>query len=267
MSSSLGNRLRDLLRRKDRKHGRRDRLLGVLRQIHGLGFRPASVIDVGAAYGEFTLECRRVFDSARYLLVEPLEEYVGALRANLAGLTDVECVQAAAAAADGELTIHVHGDLVGSSLYLEQEDSSVNGSPRTVPTVTLDRLREQHGLGAPCLIKIDVQGAELDVLAGATELLRDTEYILLEVSFFEFFRDGPVFHEVVEYMHAHGFVAYDIFGMQHRPLDGALSQADIAFVRETGRFRQHHYYATPAQRERQTESLRRRHASKRSGAG
>jgi hypothetical protein len=56
-------------------------------------------------------------------------------------------------------------------------------------------------------------------------------------------------------MKSHGFVAYDVFGFQYRPLDNALSQADIAFVREGGSFRQHHYYATRNQREQQDRAL------------
>jgi hypothetical protein len=43
-------------------------------------------------------------------------------------------------------------------------------------------------------------------------------------------------------MRERGFVAYDIFGGHTRPLDGALGQIDMAFVRESGRFRTHHAY-------------------------
>jgi hypothetical protein len=39
-----------------------------------------------------------------------------------------------------------------------------------------------------------------------------------------------------------GFVAYDLFGAHTRPLDGALAQVDIVFVKERGRFRQSHVY-------------------------
>jgi hypothetical protein len=100
-----------------------------------------------------------------------------------------------------------------------------------------------------------VQGAELDVLAGASEMLKATEYVLLEVSFFQFFENGPQLHDVVAFMKSRGFVAYDVFGFQYRPLDNALSQADLAFVRERGSFRQHHYYATRSQREQQDRAL------------
>ena len=44
-----------------------------------------------------------------------------------------------------------------------------------------------------------------------------------------------------------GFVVYDIFGEQFRPLDGALGQIDMAFVKERGIFRTDHAYATAEQ--------------------
>ncbi len=52
-------------------------------------------------------------------------------------------------------------------------------------------------------------------------------------------------------MKSRGFVAYDIWGLQCRPLDNGLSQADIVFVRDTGLFRKYHFYATARQREKQ----------------
>jgi hypothetical protein len=55
----------------------------------------------------------------------------------------------------------------------------------------------------------------------------------------------------VTYMKSRGFVAYDISGLQYRPPGNALSQVDIAFVKQTGLLRRHHHYATPRQREEQ----------------
>jgi hypothetical protein len=52
-----------------------------------------------------------------------------------------------------------------------------------------------------------------------------------------------------------GFVVYDIMGLQYRPLDCALSQADLAFVKESGPFRRTHFYATPSQRTEQNRRI------------
>jgi len=226
-----------------------------LKHARDLGLSPATTLDIGAAYGTFTSKCYDVFPQSRYILVEPLKEYQRYLEEVCRAIPNAEHFLAAAGANRGEITINVHPDLVGSSMYLEREVSDVNGTPRTVATETLDHVCEDLQASGPYLIKIDVQGAELEVLSGARRILNDTEYLILEVSLFEFFEAGPQLHDVVQYMKSCGFSVYDIFGLQYRPLDKALSQVDMAFVRDNGQFRKHHFYATPEQRKEQTERM------------
>jgi FkbM family methyltransferase len=237
--------------------GQRDSLLQMLRQAKAVGFSPQTVIDVGAAYGSFTYQCNTVFPDARYVLVEPLEEYRPLLEKLRKTLPTLQCVCAAASSNSGEIEINVHPDLFGSSLYSEVEKGTdVNGVPRRVRSVTIESVIQETGAKGPFLLKLDVQGAELDVLNGAGGVLRECQYVILEVSFFRFFQDAPDCCGVIAYMKKQGFVPYDIVGLQYRPFDQALSQADIAFVKEAGPFRRHHFYATPQQREAQNRQLK-----------
>ena len=184
---------------------------------------PAAVIDVGAPNGEFTEECLRVFPSCRYLMIEPLVEYRETLQALARRYPLARYVCAAAAAHDGDIVINVHPDLVGSSVHREVESGTgVNGVQRHVPAVSLDNMVKSTDATGPFLLKIDVQGAELDVLRGAGRVLTETEYVLCEVSLFKFFESGPELVEVVTYMKSQGFVPYDLGGVQHLPLDKAL---------------------------------------------
>ena len=229
---------------------------GLLCQAQSMGFMPTTVVDVGAAFGSFASQCVSVFPNARFFLLEPLAEYQVVLKKMMGMMPNAQCIGAAASAHHGEVVLNVHPDLVGSSLFSEiEQNTHVNGVPRVVPAITIDGLIEQTGARGPFLLKVDVQGAELDVLRGAEKMLADTEYILLEVSLFRFFQDGPDFFAVVMHMKNRGFVAYDISGLQYRPLDNALSQVDIAFVKEDGLFRQRHFYATPEQREAQNRRI------------
>jgi len=242
--ASVLQRLGYDLRRSDPRRT----VAGALRQAQLAGLAPAAIMDIGAAWGAFTETCMTVFPSARYLAVEPLEEQ----RPKLAALTrkypNIQFVMAAAAAKAGTVTLQVHPDLEGSSLLLEQDIAGVNGVPRTVEAVTLDGLAAQFGLSGPYLLKLDVQGAELAVLRGAPAVLAAAEYVLLEVSLFEFFEGGPVLTEVVDFMHAGGFTVYDVSGWQYRPLDQALAQLDMAFVKTEGALRASRAYATASQR-------------------
>ncbi len=230
-------------------------LEGVLEQVRSAGFVPKTAIDVGASFGTFTVVFRRVFPESDVVMVEPLAECHGHLEALTNAAPVVRLVPLAVAGAPGPLTINVHADLMGSSLYLEAEETDVNGAPRQVEATTLDALAASTPLEPPVLLKIDVQGAELDVLRGAGQVLDATEVVLLEASLFRTFRGGPLLHQVVEYLAARGFVVYDVAGLQYRPLDGALSQVDLAFVRDDSSLRRHHAYATPEQRAEQDRRL------------
>jgi FkbM family methyltransferase len=230
---------------------------GALRRLQRNGIRPATVIDVGAALGDWSRECAGVFPDASYLMVEPLEEFAPALESTASSIASAAFVQAAVAEHEGERTFNVHEDMVGSSLLREREGEHVDGRPRTVKVTTVDALVQEHDLQPPFLLKVDVQGAEAVVLAGAVEALRLADAVLLETSFFGFFVGGIPFESLVAQMADAGFVVYDIENLARRPLDDALSQADVTFVRADSVTRSKHVYARPEQRAAQTAEFAR----------
>lgn len=236
----------------------RNSLLALLEQSRSVGFSPRTVIDVGAAYGSFTRLCHGVFPDAYYLLVEPLDEYRPLLEQVTHAIPSSRYWLAAASACNGQMEINVHPDLVGSSLHREVETGTgVNGVPRNVRAMTLDAVVREAAAPGPFLLKLDVQGAELEALKGAEQTLDECELVVLEVSFFKFFADGPECADIIGCMKHWGFVPYDIAALQYRPLDGALSQADIGFVKEQGLFRRQHAYATATQRDAQNKEMQR----------
>lgn len=213
------------------------------------GLSPATILDVGAARGTDPLY--ELFPGARFILIEPLQEFAGELDRIVKGLGNAEYIIGAATSRRGSITINVHPDLVGTSIYKEGEDSDVNGVERVVPTLTLDEICSEKGTPPPYLIKVDTQGSEIEVLKGARNILPLAEFVILEVSLFEFYKGAPLIGDCIEFMLKNGFAAYDVFDLQYRKLDGAMSQVDIAFVKDKGLFREHHFYANREQRAQQ----------------
>lgn len=210
--------------------------------IRGLGFKPTTVIDVGVASG--TPELYKNFPDAYFVLIEPLKEFESDLNA-ICRRYNGSYVLAAAGSSPGEATFNVHKNhLDGSSLHKEIMGTEADGYEVTVPIVRIDDVIKEKSLAGPYLIKVDVQGAELSALGGAPEALLGAEVVVLEVSMFEFMVGAPQFYEVVLYMKERGFVAYDIIHGWNRPLDNALGQIDIVFVKEKGMFRRDHSYST-----------------------
>lgn len=228
---------------------------GPLERLRAAGVAPATVIDVGAALGDWTVACAAVYPNARFVLVEPLWEFHAALADLARTLPAAEVVRAAASDTAGETVLNVHRDLVGSSLLSEREGKDVDGTARKVETKTVDGLVLERGLDPPFLLKADVQGAEARVLSGARGTLEACEAVQLEVSFFSFFNSGAAFEELVATMSAAGFVVYDLVALSYRPLDGALAQADVIFVPARSPARRQHVYASPEQRRAQDEEF------------
>ena len=230
---------------------------GILENARLNGLDPNSIIDAGAARGDFTRIAAHVFPGKAYLMIEPLEEYgdslgrlIGEARGSMAW------VKAAAASEPGTATFNVHDDLFGSSLMRETEGTAVDGAPRTVPTIRVDDEVRSRGLRPPHLVKADVQGSELAVLEGARNTVANADLVILEVSFFDFFRGGCSLIDVISYMAGRGFVPYDLTAPLYRPLDGALAQIDICFTPKSSTLRRHHSFATAEQRRSQNAAMR-----------
>lgn len=224
-----------------------------LGRLRDAGMTPRTVIDVGAAYGDWSTACATVFPDSSYVLLEPVDEYRPILDATAARLADATVIASAASRVSGETTFNVHRDFVGSSLLTETEGGGVDGVARSVRTARLDDLASELSLEGPFLLKIDVQGAELAVLEGAPRVLECALGVILEVSFLEFFVGGAGFADVVQLMADRGFLVYDIFDLTRRPVDRALAQADLLFVRHDAAARDLRGFATSAQRRAQNE--------------
>jgi FkbM family methyltransferase len=215
------------------KKNRRISMTQVLEHLRPLGLDPQTVIDVGVGYGTSELY---LFPDAEYLLIEAVREFEPHMQKILKHRKGRYLI-AAAGSAKGELSIKVRpADLQASTLF--QEAGGGDGSPRNVPVVTIDEVAPPGSV----LLKLDIQGAELLALAGATETLKRCDAVLMEVQVMPCLTDAPSFADVVSFMRERNFVVYDFFGGAYRPLDGAVVSIDIAFVQEDGKFRRNRAY-------------------------
>ena len=210
-----------------------DSMEGFLRFLRQRGIRPRCVLDVGANRGNWSVLAAEVFPDARLVLIEPQEEMVPELTAFCTAHPSARFVRAGAAAEPGEAVLTVWDDLQGSSFVPPSVDALLaDGKQRVTPLVTIDAEleREPH---LPELVKLDVQGYELEALKGASRLFGHTECFILEVLLI---RTGsmPDLHAVVDFMHQRGYQAYDICGYWRRPVDDALGQIDLVFARSDG---------------------------------
>ena len=199
-------------------------------RLHAAGFRPTAAVDVGAYQGEWTRLCRRTFPATPVLMVEPQADRQPALRALAAELGDVTLVSALLGPEAASDVPFFQNETVSSVL---PEGSETGATTVKLPMLTLDQVLAETAFRTPNFLKLDVQGYELAVLAGGQRALEKAEVVLMEVNLIAINRGAPLLHETVAYMADHGFRVYDICSAIRRPLDQALWQTDMIFVRQT----------------------------------
>lgn len=205
-----------------------------LRLIRRCGFEPKCIIDIGAFKGKFTRWARREFPEARAVMFEANAEWEPDLRAMQDRLGEgVEC-RIGLLGDEPRESVRFYRGGTGSSIYREM--TSVRMEEVDLPMSTLDREAETMRIEGPCLLKIDVQGAEIDVLNGGLKTLENVEFIFSECSVLEYNKGGAQLAQMIAWMDGHGFVLYDICQIM-RLSDLSLNQMDVVFVRKDSAFR------------------------------
>lgn len=194
------------------------------RRLASKGFHPAALIDIGAYHGDWTRLARRVFGPVPGLMVEAQPGKASALERMCDDERGLRFASAVLGSASGKQVTFYEME-TGSSLLPER--SNVERVQRVLVTQALDEIAGDFT--GPLFLKIDVQGAELDVLRGGTETLGRAPLVQLEVALLPYNEGAPTFLEVIQYMDDRGFVPYDVAGFS-RPTGVDLAQVDVLFV-------------------------------------
>lgn len=203
--------------------------------VRDLGFDPSFVVDVGANRGRWTETAKEVFPRAEFLLVEPQPEMRAPLDELCARLDGVRWLEVAAGAREETRLQTIWEDLEGSSFRPSPDPERLaRGTQRPAPVRRLDDLLAEAGGRLPDLVKLDIQGFELEALEGASSLFGHTELFVLETSLYRFLEGLPLVREVTDFLAERGYEIYDVAGYIRRPSDGALGQLDLAFAKSRG---------------------------------
>jgi FkbM family methyltransferase len=197
------------------------RTMGVLQRC---GFSPTTVFDIGVGYGTFPLY--QAFPDAFYHLVDPARESLTHMQ-RLSRRLRCEIHPVALGDRDGDAVLEVRADIQESTLLEEVGQRQV----RRIDRVPIHRFDSLFGpIARPAFCKIDVQGAELMVLAGMTGRLSEVDALVIGTSTIATVKGGAEVHDIVRFLGEHGFFLADVVGLRRRPLDGATAQLDLLFV-------------------------------------
>lgn len=202
--------------------------------LRDLGFNAQRVLDVGASNGPWSHTCAQVFPDATYYLVEALPE----LHAKQIQPDDGKQWNLFALAlgrSPGEIEMLVPKDrygVYGASALSTNADSDVRSV--SVPLATIDALVEEGRMQVPDLVKLDVQGFELEVVSGGNCLWGRTEIFIVETSLYRFWPKAPLMLDVMKYFDERGYSFFDYVGEFRGSSPGKLDQIDLMFINRSG---------------------------------
>jgi FkbM family methyltransferase len=213
------------------------------RMLAGCLPRPgATLVDVGANIGQFAGHAFAVCPQARVLSIDPIPENVEACRRTHGGRSGYEVVQVALGArSEPRITLHVHpfsqaSGLLPVSGLARDRFRSLDHAARAVDVrmTTLDELLESRPHLRPIdLLKLDVEGYEVQVLRGAALSLARTRNLLVETQVQPMHEGAALFDEVCHLARSAGFAFRGVFG-EIRDAYGDLLMLDLLFGRADG---------------------------------
>jgi FkbM family methyltransferase len=216
--------------------------LDMLRFLHGRGVD--LVIDVGANRGQFFLACCLSLSKFRYLGFEPipiifstLHKVVNASNSRTSAAKIFQIVLSnsqksvdffVTRKSDCSSYLHPSPNLSSFSKYMALADSE----PIPLEAHQLDEYATELSNANSVLLKIDVQGAELDVLRGSNTILQNENlhWIYCEISETEHYRGQCMFGQVCDFLRDANFLLHSLYNVNRR-LDGSLLYGDALFAR------------------------------------
>jgi FkbM family methyltransferase len=192
------------------------------------------IYDIGASVGTWTVLAKSIISHADLHAFEPLAKHQDAFIDSTQQLNGVTLHRIALGSNDGDVIMHVTNLSDASSILKLEPTGQVQFGVREVAQSParmwrLDDYRAEYGLPVPDLLKLDVQGYELEVLKGATECLRTARAVIAEVSFIEYYEHQCFFHDLVNYLSEFRLYAR-AFGV-NTPLAAEVNQTDVLFLK------------------------------------
>jgi len=180
-----------------------------------------NILDIGAHKGEWTKKFREYFPDVHSLMIEAnpnhaeFLQHVGEFEIALLGKNNEEV--------DYYECTDVQNNH-GNGIYKENTNVPFKAKKRKM--VTLESLVS----GQFDLIKMDVQGAELDIIQGSPSIIHNTKYLWLEVNVHNYNIGAPRAGQIISYLDQIGFELFDVADVNHFGNEGPLLSMDLLFI-------------------------------------
>jgi len=185
------------------------------------------IIDAGANVGQFAAMARFCWPQARIISYEPDPTAAAQFRKIHGKDSKIILHECALGDNPGVLSINYGESSAQNSALVETKASRRGTFQAVVRTLddSLDKSNEKR------FLKIDVQGYEMHVLRGAQAILKEVDYLLIEISLADMFEGGALVEEVWGFLRKNGFKYHHVMDLYFDSDHGVVMQMDVLFSR------------------------------------
>lgn len=219
----------------------------------------STMVDVGAADGTFGLTVLDAINAGIHLInIDAQDVYESSLR-RIAGVLGGNYFISAVGDHDGTISVRKPAHEYWLSTATHMGAGGSGPDMITLPCRQLDGMLREANAKGPIFIKLDVEGAELDVLRGAEDTLKETCGLLIESPVRS--SGGPQFIDIYGFLAARGFSLFDIVRLSHRGSDATLYQFYSVFIANRFDFRGRNPLRSATQQVEVTQAVTERRAA------
>ena len=180
------------------------------------------IFDVGAYVGEVAAKYKKMFPQSTIYCFEPFPDSFNKLN-RLCRDTSIKAHQIAFSDKEGKTTFHINVDLSCNSLLPPTESDfkcysakSIKDGEIQVETDTLDNFCAGAKISCIDILKLDVEGAEVKVLEGASRMLSEQAIKLIysEVMFIPHYYNGCLFYELTAFLNRYGYTLFNLYHLK-----------------------------------------------------
>jgi FkbM family methyltransferase len=196
-------------------------------------FTEGSILDVGGGQATTAQLFSRYFPTAPVFIFEPILSNFKEIEKQSVGQTTWRLVNKAVGSSVGETFINIASHVTASSLLEMNADAEGYGNllvtekKEAIKVTTLDA--EIPNNTPISILKMDVQGFELEVLKGAKETLKRTEIVILEINNHDGYKNAPTYFELDAFLREANFQLHDL--LPNVRINGKLQDWDAIYVK------------------------------------
>jgi FkbM family methyltransferase len=199
------------------------------------GLNCKTVVDIGANKGQFALVSRYCFPHANIVSFEPLPRPAKIFNTVFKNDKNTVLNNVAIGPKEEKTLIHISKSDDSSSLLpiSDLQEKIYPGTSEvgvaTIDVAPLDCFLTMKDINSPALLKLDVQGFELDALRGCESLLSSFDSIYCECSFVELYSGQKMASDIIAWLYKRGFTLKGAYNMSYDD-KGLAIQADFMFM-------------------------------------